>query len=243
MTRLVKNHSNFLTWVFLPSLLLVVSVFGVQFISRPVTGQAAAPECSGTDATPCNTIDPNPCRQFQCVNSFCEPAGIDLSQPGCGACGTCGNGICDATAEIQTCGGAGQDCNGFAVSPLNGLGCPPTAFPNGCSGATHDFCCPGTCSGDPATTIFDIHCACCGDSLPGTGELCDPSGSTCTVPGGLTGGGTCNTQCQCITNCGDGNIDPGEQCDPPNGTTCDANCQTIPAVCGNGIVEGTEQRE
>src|SRR4030095_15973779 len=78
-------------------------------------------------------------------------------------------------------------------------------------------------------------------SPPGTGELCDPSGSTCTVPGGLTGGGTCNTQCQCITNCGDGNIDPGEQCDPPNGTTCDANCQTIPAVCGNGIVEGTEQ--
>ncbi len=27
------------------------------------------------------------------------------------------------------------------------------------------------------------------------------------------------------TTCGDGIVDPGEECDPPNGSTCDANCQ------------------
>jgi cysteine-rich repeat protein len=32
---------------------------------------------------------------------------------------------------------------------------------------------------------------------------------------------------------------PPETCDPPNGTTCGSNCQEI--VCGNGILEGTEQ--
>jgi hypothetical protein len=37
-------------------------------------------------------------------------------------------------------------------------------------------------------------------------------------------------------SCGNGKIDPGEECDPPNGTTCDANCLQIP-VCGNGVVE------
>ena len=37
-------------------------------------------------------------------------------------------------------------------------------------------------------------------------------------------------------SCGNGTLDPGEQCDPPNGTTCDTNCFQIP-VCGNGVVE------
>jgi cysteine-rich repeat protein len=37
-------------------------------------------------------------------------------------------------------------------------------------------------------------------------------------------------------SCGNGTLDPGEECDPPNGTTCDANCLQIP-VCGNGVVE------
>src|SRR5439155_4444047 len=32
--------------------------------------------------------------------------------------------------------------------------------------------------------------------------------------------------------CGDKIVDPGEQCDPPNGTTCDAMCQVdVAQVC------------
>jgi hypothetical protein len=37
--------------------------------------------------------------------------------------------------------------------------------------------------------------------------------------------------------CGDGHLDPGEQCDPPNGTTCLAGC-SLP--CGDGIIEAGE---
>jgi hypothetical protein len=43
--------------------------------------------------------------------------------------------------------------------------------------------------------------------------------------------------------CGDGIVQPwrGEQCDPPDGVTCDANCQLIPqpqpGFCGDGIVQ------
>jgi hypothetical protein len=44
-----------------------------------------------------------------------------------------------------------------------------------------------------------------------------------------------NVTCVPLT-CGNGKLDPGEECDPPNGTTCDTNCLQIP-VCGNGVVE------
>jgi len=44
--------------------------------------------------------------------------------------------------------------------------------------------------------------------------------------------------------CGNGAVEAGEQCDPPDGTSCDDACQTIPvggAVCGNSLVEEGEQ--
>jgi hypothetical protein len=37
-------------------------------------------------------------------------------------------------------------------------------------------------------------------------------------------------------SCGNGKIDTGEECDPPNGTSCDKNCLSVP-ICGNGVVE------
>ncbi len=53
-------------------------------------------------------------------------------------------------------------------------------------------------------------------------------------------GTTCDANCQRIPTCGDGFVDAGEECDPPNGTTCDANCQRIP-VCGDGFIDGSEE--
>ena len=41
-------------------------------------------------------------------------------------------------------------------------------------------------------------------------------------------------------SCGNGVVEPGETCDPPNNSTCDDNCQSIPIVCGNGIVQPGE---
>jgi cysteine-rich repeat protein len=230
-----------LYWVLVPSLLLVISVFGVNFISRPTIGQPA-PQCSV--ANDCNVLDQNPCRQFQCVNSFCQPAGINLlGNSLCGQCGQCGNGVCDPSlGEDQTCAGVGKDCLGPATLVI----CASTSP---CSGSTRNFCCPGNqCSGDPLSgTSFDIDCACCGDSLPGNlpGEQCDPSGSACN--GGV---GTCDTQCQCTPNpfCGDGvQNQPTEQCDDGNtvsGDGCSSTCQTeVIPICGDGVVTPPEQCE
>ncbi len=67
---------------------------------------------------------------------------------------------------------------------------------------------------------------------------------TCTLPGtqtitlSLTDKAGCIAQvpltinCVPISACGNGVLDPGEQCDPPNGTTCDTNCQIIPQGTG-----------
>jgi hypothetical protein len=48
----------------------------------------------------------------------------------------------------------------------------------------------------------------------------------------------------CITpsNCGDGIVEPGEQCDPPNGTSCNSACQQV-AFCGDGIITPPENCE
>ncbi len=47
-----------------------------------------------------------------------------------------------------------------------------------------------------------------------------------------------------IASCGNGTVDPGEQCDDGNllnGDGCDANCRLEGAVCGNGVLEAGEQ--
>ena len=46
-------------------------------------------------------------------------------------------------------------------------------------------------------------------------------------------------ECTPLSECGNGVVDPGETCDPPNGTTCSATCQS--GECGDGIVQVGEQ--
>jgi len=52
-------------------------------------------------------------------------------------------------------------------------------------------------------------------------------------------GTNCNANCQHVQFCGDGIIDPPETCEPPNTPSCSATCQKQ-AVCGNNIVEPGE---
>ena len=66
------------------------------------------------------------------------------------------------------------------------------------------------------------------------------------IPGSTPATPKCSTSAMIVVNCGlcgNGTVEAaaGEQCDPPNGTTCDSTCRTIAVVCGNGIVQAGEQ--
>src|SRR5512143_3296989 len=78
------------------------------------------------------------------------------------------------------------------------------------------------CSVKPATFML------------GDGQNCQVS-SDCSDP-------ACASAPVCQPACGNGIVDPGEQCDDgntTNGDTCDTNC-TMPR-CGNGVVDPGEQ--
>jgi cysteine-rich repeat protein len=76
-------------------------------------------------------------------------------------------------------------------------------------------------------------------NVQGSGSAALPGCNT-----GLPASNACTDPATAPAICGDGVIATGfgEQCDPPNGTTCSATCQTQtpPAVCGNGVKEGAE---
>lgn len=73
----------------------------------------------------------------------------------------------------------------------------------------------------------------CGDGVKDPNEQCDVAdigcvrcriapGYTCTEEAGDDGG----TVTKCVARCGDGEVAPGkEECDPPDGITCDSSCQ------------------
>lgn len=52
-------------------------------------------------------------------------------------------------------------------------------------------------------------------------DLADYAVTQSNLTGPLSGDGPCSAFC------GNGVVEPGEECDPPDGVTCDANCQTI----------------
>ena len=78
-----------------------------------------------------------------------------------------------------------------------------------------------------------------------TVDLVCQSAGTATVTATVAGPGSCsftetfNLPCQAA--CGNGVVEPGEQCDPPDGVTCNNQCQLGPnPTCGDGILEPGE---
>ncbi len=72
----------------------------------------------------------------------------------------------------------------------------------------------------------------CGDSLREGNEECDD--------GNLRSGDGCDDQCQ-KELCGNGRVDSGEECDPPQSGSCTENCSLVRANCGNAQVDGDEE--
>jgi hypothetical protein len=82
---------------------------------------------------------------------------------------------------------------------------------------------------------------------PIAGYRCDPlpGGTACESQHNSVVTGCDASGCVPLAVCGNGVQEDGEECDPPNGTTCDESCQQIgcedvPSLCGNGVVDAGE---
>src|SRR4030095_73882 len=175
------------------------------------------PNDAWLDAPSCDSFGPDQCCHAGCQGD--NPSGTSFD-PDCCA-NFCGDGFVNSVG--------GETCDGTARGP--GVTCLQTCRPPG------------------AGVPLPGQCTCCGDGNIDSlaGEQCEPSlnNGTCSTPTGAPG--TCNNLCQCTASCGDGNIDPGEQCDPHNtaqpcrgGQTGNATtCQCT--GCGDGVVTAPEE--
>ena len=141
-----------------------------------------------------------------------------------------GNGSVGVTGGFNNC----PQLTGYAVSPLASNVGGAIDLQATASDAN---------SGDTLTYSWtDANGGAITAGSPGNATLsCAPAGAhvlTISVSDGQCAD-SANITVNCVTvACGDSTVDAtiGEECDPPNGTTCDSNCLTIP-VCGNSVVE------
>lgn len=150
-------------------------------------------------------------------------------------------GVADGAVSDGAVGDAALDlpaADGLPADGSVGDDGPLACSARACNAATADSCCPTGC-----TALTDLDCAGCGNGHLDPGEICDPLDSCKTVcpPVGcqlfsLTGAGTCQASCEaagmqamCVN---------GDGCCPTGCTSAsDTDCS---AMCGNGLVEGTE---
>ncbi|MFH1426462.1 MAG: DUF4215 domain-containing protein, partial [Candidatus Kerfeldbacteria bacterium] len=130
-------------------------------------------------------------------------------------------------------------------------------------GCANDLVCSdGACRNAQCTTEGDCICPACGDGTVDEGEECDDGNNvdgdgcsaSCTLPNacnstctdeigcandlscvdGACRNPVCSTEDDCVcAACGDGTLDPGEQCDDGNnvdGDGCSVAC-TVPSIC------------
>jgi hypothetical protein len=140
-----------------------------------------------------------------------------------------------------TCGGGGGGGGGSE-------GCGPLAgdcfADNGTPGCRDADCCELICAHIPfcCENNWDASCAVFANDLCEGG---DPAvcGNGVVEPGEQCDppdGDTCGTDCRSLAVCGNNVVEPGEQCDPPDGVNCGTDCLFLP-VCGNNRIERGEQ--
>jgi cysteine-rich repeat protein len=155
---------------------------------------------------------------------------------------------CSPTCEYEPDGSPCEDggtCNPDGICIPPGCGDGVVTPPEQCDDGNNDpgDCCAPDCiiepPGDPClensgqcNTNGDCVLAVCGDGiLISPPEECDDgTGNSDTEPD------ACRDDCT-LPACGDNVVDTGEQCDPPNTTTCNENCQF---QCGDGELDPGE---
>ena len=193
--------------------------------------------CDGFDTDLCtrcgdgnvDTQDGEECDPNAVITETCDTilGGGSTGTLGCGLdcqwdtsqCTGCGNGVLEAPENCD-----GNALGGFACSDFSNNALPLSSGP---------LLCDNSCA-------FDLS-NCCGDGSVGSVEECDNNNTlgdntddlfnngslTCEdfgFVGNSTAVSTCNSNCQVdlsvCSNCGNGSLDPGEQCDH-NGTPDD----------------------
>ncbi|HVK64403.1 MAG TPA: DUF4215 domain-containing protein [Polyangium sp.] len=199
-----------------------------------VVGDGCETDCSFScnNATPATgdakCDDGDPCNGAETCSDkhACEPGANAPNGSDCGTGKVCNAGVC----VDDTCGDGfaspSEECDDGNIE--NGDGC--------------DSCKWSCVSDDPTRDCAGID--------PCVGSVCDDATHTCGNP--IGNGQVCGMDSVCVNGactsivCGDGVMDPGEECDDGNvmnGDGCEADCTLPPAasVCGNGVRESDEQ--
>ncbi len=155
--------------------------------------------------------------------------------PYCGDHTTNGSEQCDDGVNSNVYGSLTSGCApGCKVAPFCGDGTLDVAYGESCDKGNANS---ATAYGVGACTDHCQPAAFCGDGVQNGSEACDE--------GQNNGGPTSKCDTTCHVKCGNGHLDPGEQCDAGSAGNsgayggCKSNCQLAP-YCGDGVKQANE---
>ncbi|MDQ3365420.1 MAG: DUF4215 domain-containing protein [Myxococcota bacterium] len=182
--------------------------------------------CVATDATRNCTPADTCAGQGTCnpTTHTCTPGTPLADTTACGVGGFCATGVCTQ----PMCGNAvvepGESCDDGAQNGTAASGCKATCT-YVCVNAATDCGAAPTCQ--QWTCATDHRCLAAADAAR--------DGTSCG--GGLVcNAGACASP---LAVCGNGTVETGETCEPPNTAACDGSCRII--QCGDGVRAGAEQ--
>jgi cysteine-rich repeat protein len=186
--------------------------------------------CAGTNTCTAITVGASPGQKCvvgappaagtACLNGgACNAGHLCAGQPGCG------NGTLDP----------GEQCDWGSAMNVTGSGCEPDCTFTCGATALWPNACPGL---DPCSAAPQV-CEPLAGPTGNSGQKCAPGTLLAPCASCGTGSNLCVNHACKPNSCGDGCMAGAEQCDPPDGKTCDPTCQKV--VCGDGQVGGQEQ--
>jgi hypothetical protein len=172
------------------------------------------------------------------IAAACDATGADAAQVADARAAIAGACDCDAAADPR----AWRTCVRGTLAPFIG-----TTLSRACARLVERVEVRSTC-GRPDQVV------CCATTAAGktrallkrSGQCPTPrGGSSCTSPSDFLADACVPGGCVAAPTCGNLVVDAGEDCDPPNGLSCSASCQSCttelgcvaPSSCGNGTTE------